>query len=341
MTTRRQALRQLALLASISGSPLAMGAAAPRRIGILSEASAEASKDTLFWEPAFWELMAKRGWIVGQNVVVERALADTRSDRLPRLAEELVRKRVDLILCVGDQEAMVAAARATRTIPILVFEVLDPVEQGLVESFARPGRNVTGICLSRGPDLAMKRLEYLRTIVPSARRLCWLWGHDTSVATRVDGSRYDLAASLASAAQKMQFETRIYRVTGASDIDKALADAVTWQAQALTTSGFPLFLARREVARFALGQRWPSAFAVAEFVEAGGLLSYGVPDSETELLTVRWIEYIDRVLRGAKPADMPVIGADRYELQINMKTAEALGLSIPPSILSRADGLVR
>ena len=97
--------------------------------------------------------MAQRGWIVGQNVVVERALADTRSDRLPRLAEELVRKRVDVILCLGDQEAMVAAARATRTIPIVVFEASDPVEQGLVESLARPGRNVTGIGLVRGPDL--------------------------------------------------------------------------------------------------------------------------------------------------------------------------------------------
>jgi putative ABC transport system substrate-binding protein len=341
MTTRRQALRQLALLASASGLPLALGAGAPKRIGILSEASAEVSKDTLIWEPEVWELMAQRGWVVGQNVVVERAFADTKSDRLPGLAEELVRRSVDVILCLGDQEAMVAAARATQTIPIVVFDVQDPVEQGLVGSFARPGRNVTGISLSWGPDFAMKRLQYLRTIVPSAKRLCWLWGHDTSLVTRVDGSRYDVAASLATSAQKMQFETRIYRVTGASDIDKALTDAVTWQAQALTTSGFPPFLARREVAQFALRQRWPSAFAVVDFVQAGGLLSLAVADSEVQLLTLRWIEYIDRVLRGAKPADMPVIGADRYELQVNMKTAETLGLSIPQSILSRADGLVR
>jgi putative ABC transport system substrate-binding protein len=341
MTTRRQALRQLALLASASGLPLALGAGAPKRIGILSEASAEVSKDTLIWEPEVWELMAQPGWVVGQNVVVERAFADTKSDRLPGLAEELVRRSVDVILCLGDQEAMVAAARATQTIPIVVFDVQDPVEQGLVGSFARPGRNVTGISLSWGPDFAMKRLQYLRTIVPSAKRLCWLWGHDTSLVTRVDGSRYDVAASLATSAQKMQFETRIYRVTGASDIDKALTDAVTWQAQALTTSGFPPFLARREVAQFALRQRWPSAFAVVDFVQAGGLLSLAVADSEVQLLTLRWIEYIDRVLRGAKPADMPVIGADRYELQVNMKTAETLGLSIPQSILSRADGLVR
>jgi putative ABC transport system substrate-binding protein len=341
MTTRRQALRQLALLASASGLPLASGAGVPKRIGILSEASPEPAKDTLIWEPRVWELMAQRGWVVGENVAVERAFAETKSDRLPRLAEELVRKRVDVILCLGDQEAMSAAARATQTIPILVFEVFDPVEQGLVESLARPGRNVTGISLVRGPDLAMKRLQYLRTIAPSAKRLCWLWGRDTSMVTRVDGSRYDVAASLATAAQSLEFETRTYHVTGASDIDKALADAVVWRAQALTTSGFPLFLARQEVAQFALRQRWPSAFAVGEFVQAGGLLSFAVADSEIQLMTRRWIEYIDRVLRGAKPADMPVIAADRYDLQINMKTAETLGLTIPKSILSRADTLVR
>ena len=341
MTTRRQALQQLALLAGASGLPLALGAGAPKRIGILAEAAAEVSKDTLIWEPEFWELMAQRGWVAGRNVVVERAFADTKSDRLPRLAEDLVRKRVDVILCLGDQEAMVAAARATRTIPIVVFEVFDPVEQGLVESLARPGRNVTGISLARGPDLTMKRLQYLGMIAPSAKRLCWLWGRDTSLATRVDGSRYDVAASLATAARKMQYETRIYHVTGASAIDKALTDAVTWQAQAITTSGLPPYLARRDVARFALRQRWPSVFAVDEFVQAGGLMSLAVPDSEVQLLTLRWIDYIDRVLRGAKPAEMPVIAADRYELQVNMKTAETLGLSIPQSILSRADRLVR
>jgi len=340
MTTRRQALRQLALLAAPSGVPLAFAAGAEKRIGILSEASAEASKETLIWEPDIWELMAQRGWIVGKNVVVERAFAGTKSDRLPRLAEELVRKRVDLILCLGDQEAMVAAARATRTIPIVVFDVFDPVEQGLIESFARPGRNVTGICLTRGPDMTVKRLQYLRMIAPSAKRLCWLWGHDTRVASRVDGSRYDVVGSLETAARDIRFETRVYRVTGAGDIDKALADAATWQAQALTSSGLPPFLSRQEVVRFALRQRLPSAFSVAEFVQAGGLLSYGLPDSEIQLLTVRWIEYIDRVLRGANPADMPVISADRYELQLNTKTAETLGLSIPQAILSRADALV-
>jgi putative ABC transport system substrate-binding protein len=341
MTSRRQWLRQLLLLGLSSGVSRAFGAGIPKRIGILSEASADLYKDELPWEPPLWKAMAQRGWIVGRNVVVERALADTNSDRLPRLAEELVRKRVDVILCVGDQEAMAAAARATQRIPIVVFEVSDLVGQGLVDSFARPGRNVTGISLTRGPELTMKRLQYLRTIAPTAKRLCWLWGRDTSVVTRVDGSRYDVAASLATAAESLQFETRIYHVTDAIEIDKALADAVTWRAQALTAGGFPPFLARHEVAQFALRHRWPSAFAVAEFVPEGGLLSLAVAHSEVELLTLRWAEYVDRVLRGEKAANMPVIAADRYELQINTKTAQTLGLSIPRSMLLQADALVR
>jgi putative ABC transport system substrate-binding protein len=159
--------------------------------------------------------------------------------------------------------------------------------------------------------------------------------------TKVDGTRYDVAASLATAAQNLQFETRIYHVTGAGQIDKALADAVTWQAQALTAGGLPPFLARREVAQFALRQRWPSAFPVADFVPAGGLLSLAVADSEVQLLTVRWVEYVDRVLRGEKTSDLPVISADRYDLQINMKTAETLGLTVPPSMLLQADALIR
>jgi putative ABC transport system substrate-binding protein len=341
MNTRREAVRQLAGLASVAAWPGAWGAEAPKRIGILSEASAEASKNTLMWEPDFWTRMARRGWVEGRNVVVERAFADTRSDRLSRLAEELVKKRVDVILCYGDQEGMAAAARATRTIPILVFEVFDALEQGLVESLAHPGRNVTGMTLVRGPEVTTKRLQYLRAIAPSARRLCWLWGRDTSLVTRVDGSRFDMAALLAKSARSLQFDTRVYHVTGPEDIDRALADAVAWRAEALTTSGLPPFLARREVAQFALRQRWPSAFAVVDFVEAGGLLSFAVSDAETQLLLERWADYIDRVLRGSNPADMPVIGADRYDLQINMKTAETLGLTVPMSILSRADALLR
>ena len=232
MASRRRALRELVLLASSLGVPRAFSAEAPKRIGILGRAFSGAPKDALPWEPPLWEAIAQRGWVLGRNVIVERALAGATSDRLPQLAEELVKKRPDVILCSGDQEAMAAVARATQTIPIVLFEVSDPVGQGFVDSFARPGRNVTAISLTRGPELTLKRLQYLRTIAPSAKRLCWLWGSDTSMVTRVDGSRYDFAAALATAAEKLNWETRLYRVTSASEIGIALGDAQRWRAQA-------------------------------------------------------------------------------------------------------------
>lgn len=338
MTTRRQALRQLALIASTSGLPAASGAVASKLVGILSEA--EATKAGLDWEPNFWRVMAQRGWILGQNVAVERAFANAKLDRLAELAEELVRKRVDVIIVANDQEAMVAAARATRTVPIVVFDAFDPVDQGLIESFARPGRNVTGVALTAAADFTAKRLEYLRAIAPSAKRLCWLRNSDTSFRSRVDGTRIDVTGLAAGAARMLGFETRFFTALSPGDIDKAFAEAVTWGAQAFTARGWPLPSAIREVAQLALRHRLASAFITSEFVEAGGLLSYAIPKSEFELTVLRCIEYIDRILRGANPANMPVIGPDRYELTVNTKTAETLGLTIPQSILVRADRLV-
>lgn len=340
MTTRRQALRRFALFASSSGLPAASGAVASKVLGILSEAEATSAGPD--WEANLWPGMAKRGWALGRNIAVERAFSNGKSDRLPHLADGLVRKRVDAILCVADdQEAMVAAARATRTVPIIVFDAIDPVEQGLIESFARPGRNVTGVALTGGADFTVKRLEFLRAIAPSAKRLCWLRNAASSLHSRVDGTSFDNSTWLAAAAQKIGFETRFFNAPKAGDIDKAFAAAVAWGAQAFTARGWPLASINRDVAQLALRHRLPSAFISPEFVLAGGLLSYAVPDSEFELTVARCIEYLDRVLRGANPAVMPVIGPDRYELTINTNTAETLGLTIPQSILVRADRLVR
>jgi len=285
--------------------------------------------------------MAQRGWILGQNILVERAFANGKSDLLPRLAEELMRKRVDLILCAGEHEATVAAARATRTIPILAFDIADLVQAGLVDSLARPGGNVTGMAVS--DSVGDKRLQYLRAIVPSAKRLCWLWGHDTVMSSRVDGTRYDVTASIAAKARVLGFETRFFRVPGPGDLDGAFADVLAWKPDALTTSGRTLHVygATNDVAKFCLHQRLPSAFSTPEYVQAGGLLSYSVPESEAQLVTLRCIAYGDRLLRGEKPSDMPVIAPDRYELKVNMKTAETLGLTVPKSVIVSADELLR
>ena len=339
MLTRRQSLRHLALVASAPVLRVASGAIAPKRLGILSEAAEP--KGGLFWEAEFWRLMAQRGWILGQNIIAERAFADGKTDLLSHLAEELVRKGVDIIVCAGEQEAVVAAARATRTIPIFAFDASDLVQAGLVDSYARPGRNVTGMAFNEG--FAAKRLQYLRTIVPSAKRLCWLWGSDTVLSSRVDGSRYDVTALIAGTARKLGFETRFFRVPGPADLERAFADVVAWKPDALTTSGRRLFVygATKDVAQFCLRQRLPSAFTTPEFVQAGGLLSYSITESEAQLVTLRCVAYGDRLLRGEKPADMPVTSPDRYQLRINMKTAETLGLSIPQSVLVSADELVR
>ena len=338
MLSRRQAIGHLAL-ASVSTWSVASAAIGLKRLGILSQVTEP--KGGLFWEPEFWRLIAERGWILGQNILAERAFANGQSDLLPRLAEDLVRKRVDVILCAGEQEAMVAAARATRTIPIFAFDATDLVQAGLVDSLARPGRNVTGMQFNEG--FGAKRLQYLRTIVPSAKRLCWLWGSDTVMSSRVDGTRYDATSSIAEKASQLGFETRFFRVSNPGDLDKAFADMLAWKPHALTTSGRTLFVygATTKVAQFCLSQRLPSAFATPEFVQAGGLLSYSITEAEDQLLTLRCIAYGDRLLRGEKPADMPVIAPDRYQLTINMKTAETLGLPIPQSVLVSADQLVR
>ena len=340
MIARRQVLRHLALIAFASGMPAASRATSAKRVGILSEA--EETKEGLEWEPNFWLVMAQRGWILGRNVVVERAFANRKTDRLPQLAEDLVRKRVDVIgVADDDQDAMVAAARATRTIPIVVYDPFDPVEQGLIESFARPGRNVTGVALTAGADFTVKRLEYLRAIAPSAKRLAWLSSKDTLSRPRVDGTRIDVAGRLAAAARTVGFETRFFHAPGPHDIDKAFTNLAAWGAEAVTARGWPLDSTNREVAKLALSHRLPSAFLAPDLVQAGGLLSYAIPESETEVSVLRCIEYVDRVLRGANPAEMPVIGPDRYELIINTRTAETLRLTIPQSILVRADRLLR
>jgi len=163
------------------------------------------------------------------------------------------------------------------------------------------------------------------------------------MSSRVDGTRYDVTALIAASARKLDFETRFFRVPGPGDLDRAFADVLAWKPHALTTSGRTLFVygAVKDVAQFCLRQRLPSAFNTPEFVQAGGLLSYSVPESEAQLVTLRCIAYGDRLLRGEKPGDMPVIAPDRYELKINMKTAETLGLTIPQSVLVSADELVR
>lgn len=276
------------------------------------------------------------GWVPGETIAIDRPDGEGREDRLPAMAEELVRKRVDVIWAIGP-EAAVAAARATQTIPIVFWGVGYPVEQGLVDSFARPGRNVTGIAFVTGVELSMKVLEYLGQIAPSARRLAYVT--TPSAAFHVRGERIlGARPAIELATQKLGMAYRAYEIAKVEDFDAVFATILKSRAQALFVPGTTLtFRERQRFVDFADRNRLPAAYNQREFVEAGGLFSYGIDSMDTVLQT---LGYVDRILRGAKPADLPVEMPSKYELVINLKTANALGLKMPQAVLLRADRLI-
>ena len=276
------------------------------------------------------------GWVPGETVEMDRPDAEGREERLPAMAEELVRKRVDVIWALGP-EAAVAAARATQTIPIVFWGVGYPVEQGLVDSLARPRRNATGIAFTTGPELSTKVLEYLKEIAPAAKRLAVVV--TPSALATVEGDLFVGARPMIqTAAQHLGVEHRVHEIAKVEDFDSMFAAIQASRAQALFVPGTTLtFRERQRFVDFANRNRLPSAFNQREFVEAGGLFSYGVDSWETILQT---LGYVDRILRGAKPSDLPVELPSKYELVINLKTAKALGIVIPQSVLIRADRVI-
>lgn len=279
--------------------------------------------------------LRKLGWVHGENIEIFRPDAEGREDRLPALAEEMVRRRVDVIWTLGS-EAAVAAARATSTIPIVFWGVGFPVEQGLVDSYARPGRNVTGVAFFTGAELSTKVLELAKQTVPQAKRVAII--RTPSAARTVKGDLLQRTPAFESAAPKLGLDVLVHAVTRTEDFDAAFAAIVESRAQVLFVPGTTLtFRERRRFADFALRNRIPSVFNQREFVEAGGLLSYGIDSPETVLQS---LAYVDKILRGARPADLPVELPSKYELVINRKTEKALGLSIPQSVLLRADRVI-
>jgi putative tryptophan/tyrosine transport system substrate-binding protein len=339
MTTRRDALLALPLLYAASGASAQAPKAGPaKRMGHLRP---ESEPKTNWSEHPFYIALSKKGWTLGENLLREPAYADWKIERLAGLAEELVRKRVDVILCNGDL-ATLAAARATRTIPILFFNVSWPVEMGFIDTYGRPGRNVTGQTTATGSEVYTKRLQFLREIAPAAKRLSWLIPADLISLETVAGGRFELAALLEAAAKGLGFETRFHPFRTAHDIDAAFGEITAWRAQAVAAGAWPgSDMGQQRAAELALRHRLPSAFVYRWPVEVGGLLSYASSASESEIFGIRLIEYMDRILRGTPPADLPVEQPSRYELVINAKTAKAIGLTIPPALLARADEVIR
>jgi len=273
------------------------------------------------------------GWREGRNLRIERAWGTGKEDQLPALAAELVRKNVDVILAIGP-EAATAAARATRTIPIVFWGVGQPVEQGLVDSLARPGGNVTGLAWSAALGVATKQLELLKEILPLAERIAWL--EAPSASTAVSGERLaEPRLDIGDAGRRLGFDLFEEVVQRPEDFDAAFTRILEARPQAIAVrSSMLTWRERKRIADFALRQRLPSVFGERDYVEAGGLISYGVNWRATVPPTVA---YVDKILRGAKPTDLPVELPSKYELVVNLRTAKMLGTIVPGSILLRAD----
>lgn len=325
----------LALLLALSFWPLATllpAVAQPvtrvPRIGVLQVGSPGASQ-ALF--DAFKQGMRERGYVEGQSVVLERRFAEGRSERLPGLAAELVRLKVDVIVTSTDQ-GIAAVKQQTRTIPIVMANSSDPVGTGFVASLAHPGGNITGHS-AMSPELSGKRLELLKEVVPGLSRVAFLWNPD------IRGAVLDYKET-ETAARTLNLQLQSVEVSRAEDLDQALASVAAGRAEALVVPAVnPVaYMHRGQIVRFAERNRLPSMYGTKDFADAGGLMAFG-PNAAEQWR--RAAVYVDRILKGARPGDLPVEQPTQFELVINLKTARTLGLTIPQSLLRRADHVIQ
>ena len=297
------------------------------RIGILSGATSSAVSGRI---RAFSQGMRELGYIEGKNIVIEPRYADGKLDRLPELAAELVRLKVDVIVSAG-QTPTRAEKEATSTIPIVMANDRDPVGEGFIISLARPGRNITGLTNFAG-ELSGKRLELLKEIIPTLSRVAVL-GTST-----VPGNIQALKETeLAARAYKVQLQ--YLDIINSDNIDTAFQHLTKDHADAvLVLSSFLLNSYRKQIIDLTMKTRIPSTYNELEYVENGGLMSYSVRSND---LYRRAATYVDRILKGAKPGDLPVEQPTKFELVINLKTAKQIGLAIPANVLLRADKVIK
>jgi len=273
------------------------------------------------------------GYVEGRNLVIEDRSAEGKFERLPALAAELVALGVDVILAPGTPSAM-AARQATGTVPIVVANAGDPVASGLVASLARPGGNVTGLSLLV-PELVGKCLEHLRQAVPGAARIAVLW-QPGAIPERAED---DMLKQAGVAARLLGVQAQFVEARSPADFDRAFSDMAQARAGALAVLTSTMFLIeRRRLVALATKHRLPAVYSLREFVDAGGLMSYGANAAD---LFRRAATYVDKILKGTKPADLPVEQPTKFELVINLKAAQALGITIPQSVLWRADEVIQ
>ena len=276
------------------------------------------------------------GWTEGLNLIIERSYAEGRTDLLPELVAELIAKRPDVIW-THNPEATIALARATKTIPIVFWSVPFPVEQGLIDSFARPGRNVTGVAFFPGVEIATKRLELLRNCAPDIKRVAWI--QSANILGMVAGGTYRAVTKAADiAAQNLGLQLQHYWIETREDLDAMFNSIVTLRLQAFVMPINQLLWQHRQlIIDFAMRNQLPNVYGWSGIVEAGGLASYGADQNDMAAYSMR---YVDKILRGARPADLPVEIPNRYVLAVNLKAAKALGLKISQSVLLRADQVI-
>jgi ABC-type uncharacterized transport system substrate-binding protein len=312
---------------ALAASPLAVHAQQTAVIGYLGAGSATAGVQIM---TALRQSLAEAGYVDGRNVAIESHWAEGQYDRLPAMASELVRRQVAVIIATGGTAPALAAKAATTTIPLVFSVTDDPVELGLVASLARPGGNATGVTFLLAV-LGPKQLGLLRELVPAAKRIGLLVNPNNTTSTAQTSDVVAAASSLGATID-------VVRASDSREIEAAFAMLVRDRAEALLVGTDPFFYSRRvQLATLAARHAIPTIYPVRENVEVGGLMSYGTSLSEV----YRQVgAYTVRILKGAKPADLPVVRSTKFELVINLPTARALGIEVPPALLAHADEVI-
>jgi putative tryptophan/tyrosine transport system substrate-binding protein len=332
VSRRHAVVALLGLGVGLSGAlPLRAGAQSAGkvyRVGLILTVSA---KEIAHIVKAFDDALRELGYVAGKNLAFERRFAEGRQERLPALAAELVKLQPDLIV-TGSNPVVAAVKKETTTIPIVMAVSRDPVGAGFIANLARPGGNITGLANDPAPEIHAKSLEFLKEAVPRATRVALLWNP-------LDPGAQSYRTVVETAAHKMDVTIRVVEIRGQSDIAEAFASIGRERTDGILVLQDPItFSARNQVVQLAAKDRLPAVYAQREFVEAGGLMSYGVNiASQFRHAAV----YVDKILKGAKPGDLPVEQPTKFELVINLKTAKALGLTIPRSLLLRADEVIQ
>ena len=318
----------LATLVLITTSVEAQPPRKIRRIGFLAVNTPSADKHL---DEAFKQSLRELGWIEGRNSTIEYRSAEGNADRLPALAAELVDSKVDVIVSAGGTPGAQAAKKATGTIPIVFTSSGDPVATGLVASLARPGGNLTGLS-GVGPDLSVKKVELLKEIMPKISRVAFIWNPGNAanaIALR----------ETEAAAREVRWQVQSVEVRGPHEFEAAFSAMSKARAPAVIVQSDQSFRSKlSRLAELAVKNRLPTMLPQREYVEAGGLMSYG------ETLAERYRRaavFVDKILKGAKPGDLPVQQPTKFELVINLKTAKQIGLTIPLNVLARADRVIK